>query len=179
SDQRMTPGKRTYLIPPLDPTLERFDSSRRSGVPIVDAVLDALQSSDPAPFDGLIDFHPVACGSRPQIGGPPPCPPGVAEGTPIPAISYGACEGGFLTSADSLTRKNIGEDFEVYAVVERPRTTAGSPPAWSVILSRSGSGSLAISVGSDGITSLHRGCGAFHPEWLTDQQSPDFLLPPP
>jgi hypothetical protein len=155
--------------------LNKFDSSRRSGVPIIDRILDAIQARTPGAFDGLVDFGEIACTTRPQIGALG-CPAGLADGALVPAIPSVVCEGGYVTSTDSLDRRFIESDLDVYAVVKRP---GASSAGWTILLANSEGGNMAINVESGGITGLRRGCGRYHPEWLIEQASPDYLLPPP
>ena len=78
------------LVPPGTPTIEatpppvRYPSmtaaeanARRSGVPEVDAVLDALLGSDQTAVDALTRVQEIGCVTFEGLGGPPKCDEGI------------------------------------------------------------------------------------------------------
>ena len=168
----MSPGPRNYLVPPLDTTLEQFESSRRSGVPWIDAVLDAMQSGDETAWEGLIDWGETTCGNWDYA---PPCPPGIEPGGTIDAVSTSGCHGGYATR-ESPPRPRIGSGAhdELYAVVG-----VGGASSATILLVNDAGGTTSVGVTTEGLSSIAQGCGVYHPEWRTPQGEPDYLLPPP
>jgi hypothetical protein len=168
----MSPGPRTYLVPPLDTTQQQFDSSRRSGVPWVDAVLDAMQSGEEAAWEGLIDWGKTTCGNWDYA---PPCPPGVATGSEIDAVPVTGCHGGFATR-EIPPRPSLGDDQ-----ADRLYTVVGSAEGGgaSILLVNRSGGTTSVMVTQEGLSAITHGCGNYHPEWMTPQGEPDYLLPPP
>ena len=175
-----------YIVRPPSGGIANVDASRRSGIPIIDAILDALQTGDEARWRDLVVFTPTPCHNY-DYGAP--CPPGAPDGTLVEAISTVGCHGGYMLPEDfdaghgALQRSNLGGGAR-YAVVGvlRPQDQTlgqGSPDAGVGLLllgGPAGSGSaLTISLG--GITSFNGGCG-WHPEWLI-RGHPSFLLAPP
>jgi hypothetical protein len=174
----LNPGQRAYLLPPLEPDLVQFDSSRRTGVAVVDALLDAMQSGNEATWEGLVVYQEVPCGVV-EYG--PGCPDGAAPGTMIDAFPSSACHGGY-TTVDRPPRVEIGgaDNLQLYAVTETAYDdTPDEANIATIVLFRPDGGGVAVSVGEEGMTSIRQGCGPWHPEWLTPQGPPDYVLPPP
>jgi hypothetical protein len=72
-----------------------------TGVAIVDAVITSVLDRRVANLEQLIDYHGVPCSNDQQrIGAPPVCPVGAQEGTPVGAIGFSNCEGGFIPQAE-------------------------------------------------------------------------------
>lgn len=76
----------------------------RTGVPEVDAVLDAVTSGEADRVDGLLEWYAVRCEANPiGLGSPTPkCPDGTAEGTPVEIFPNGSCP-----SFRGATRDNV------------------------------------------------------------------------
>jgi DNA-binding CsgD family transcriptional regulator len=160
-----------FVVPPPAGGVPAADPSRRSGIAIVDAVLDAAYAGNEAAMGRLVSYQQVPCGAQ-DIG--PPCPQGAPAGTPVEAIPSTVCHGGFETrdtAPQALVRdiSNTG----LYAIPVR------SPPgATFVVMASAQGGSLAMSFDDNGVTGISRLCGPPQPEWLMTG-NPSFLLPPP
>lgn len=78
---------------------------RRSGIPALDAALDALFSGDRVAVFSLIAYTPAVCVEQPVgLGSPPMCPEGIADGTPIDVFPASACE-----AATSFPRTSMAQ----------------------------------------------------------------------
>jgi hypothetical protein len=172
-----------YLVPPPVGGLAGLDAARRSGIPVIDAILDAAAASDATRMSGLIAYRPVPCSDPGQIG-TLPCPPGVANGTPIDAISISSCEGGYATREEAPQALIEIARRPLYAVVEagtpsNPGVPAPDSSVGLLLLASPDRGAIALSVGPSGVTSVRSGCFVKQPERLIGTSTPDFLLPPP
>jgi hypothetical protein len=174
-----------YLVPPPPGGLSGLDAARRSGIPLVDAILDAARAGDEAAMARLIQYTPVACSEPGQIG-TLPCPPGTAAGTAVDALPISACEGGYAFPAEAARQLVDVARAPLYAVMapRPPERQAGTPAltdssAGVVLLASRGRGAAALSIGAQGVTNVRRGCSVLHPEWLVGNDQPAFLLPPP
>jgi hypothetical protein len=174
-----------YLVPPPPGGLSGLDAARRSGIPLVDAILDAARAGDEAAMARLIQYTPVACSEPGQIG-TLPCPPGTAAGTAVDALPISACEGGYAFPAEAARQLVDVARAPLYAVMapRPPERQAGTPAltdssAGVVLLASPGRGAAALSIGAQGVTNVRRGCFVLHPEWLVGNDQPAFLLPPP
>jgi hypothetical protein len=174
-----------YVVPPPEGGISGLDPSRRSGIAIVDAVLDAVQERDLQALAALIDYTRAACGDEPDAppgAGPPPCPSGAPSGTLVNILPEVVCHGGFATEdqAPAAVIGFVAHDvpFGLYAVVEGhdERGTAGS--VWRVVTA-SGRTPAALTVTERGVSRLDMSCGPSYPEYLMSGGSPSFVLPPP
>lgn len=70
------------------------------GVPLeVNPIVNAVLNGD---IDGLVRLTamtPVVCGPQQGPGSPPPCPPGILAGTPVPVLPIATCEGEYRGEA--------------------------------------------------------------------------------
>jgi DNA-binding CsgD family transcriptional regulator len=165
-----------YVTPPPEGGLAGLAPGRRSGIPIIDAILDAAQAQDVTAMAGLIEYQTVACSEPGQIGSLP-CPPGAAPGTPLDALPSSACEGGYVLPNDAPASLIETASAPLYAVVE---TQLSGVPAYEVVVATPEGGGVALAIGERGVTSVSRGCFAGSPDWLLQGYGqPSFLLPPP
>lgn len=175
--ERMYPqGK--YLVPPPKGGLEGIDPTRRSGIAIVDAVLDAAAAGDERAMDGLIDYTKEACGDpsgMPPGAGPPECPSGVADGTLVEILPYIVCEGGHLRRENAagglIETIGLRSSAGLYAAT-------GSADHLGVVIAKDRGGVL-LSMTDRGVNQVHLGCGPQHPDSLLGSSTPTFLLAPP
>ena len=182
------PARDFILAPPAD-GVSGIDRSRRSGVPVVDAFLDALWSQDEAAVAAMLTYEFVPCHNIGGIGAPPPCPPGVEIGTPVETITTG-CHFDNTTRQDAPARL-IGwlEDTALFAVT-RPSVAPGEPQsvARAVLVNDPGENErtidfavaiAALTFSESGVIDIvPSGCGAHGAMQMTGDSNPEFLLPP-
>jgi hypothetical protein len=156
------------------------DSGGRSGVPQVDAVVQAVLSGDQEALGRLVRYEAVPCTTGPvQFGGPPECREGEADGTVVDALRVASCEGHYA-------RRDGIEQALGYLVAGKPKLYGvyqGSPSTWlpggyTAVFSVEGpeSGQVfgkALIIGDGEIVSIDFGCGE-SPEQLAKylQQQP-------
>jgi hypothetical protein len=175
--ERMYPPS-TYLVPPPDGGLDAIDPMRRSGIAIVDEILDAAAAGYAPAMDDLIDYTKEACGDpsgMPPGAGPPSCPSGVADGTLVEILPYIVCEGGHLTRENAPGRliETIGlaSGAGLYAAT-------ASTDGRAVVIAKD-RGGVRLIVTDRGVKQVWLGCGPQHPDALLGSGAPTFLLPPP
>lgn len=104
------------------PSLNYHPKGTRTGNPEYDTVIASLESGDLEAIAALIEWRKVECKAGPPqgIGGPPQCPDGVADGTPIDVIPGAACEGYWHIRLNDGGRANlaIGTADRLYAVIK-------------------------------------------------------------
>ena len=180
------PGARNLLIAPPANGTDGLDANRnslRTGVPLVDAILDAIENEDRDALAGLITYSPQECNVFDYA---PPCPDGVAPGTPVDVLSYAVCHGGSVFPAEApATVIGLFDDLAIYAVVGTV-PDRNLPPelrvieGYSIVLaSKERGGTRSIGIGPDGVSSISGSCGDHHPEWSLGGGEPDYLLAPP
>ena len=183
------------LLDPRDPstTGPTHPVDLRTGVAAVDEAINVVLSRDPARVQALIRLQSLGCTTRLGLGGPPACPEGVAEGTPIDRLPISNCEGGGVLREHVgwaverwLAAAPGGEPAQVlgtYAVVRAhgQSSTIFGGAAYGVVFSdEGGAGRLAWVAGDGGITGLTTGCGPTSPGRMmrSGGAPPDFLLGP-
>lgn len=178
-----------YLVLPPAAADGRIDASRRSGIAMVDAVLDAAAARDEAAMAKLIDYSKRACGPAggPPGTSPPQCPAGSPVGTPVDILPWIVCEGGFATreTAPRALVEEIGSDVAsgLYAVLAvAPADVTAPPPsppfATAFIVWKRGD-VVSLAVGDHGVSGVGRTCGPRAPETVMRGAQPSFLLAPP
>lgn len=154
--------------------------SRRTGIPELDAVLDAVRSHDPAAVRPFIGFETVACiGPTPGSLGALFCEDGEAPGTAIEALGVAQCEGHYLRAddMDQALQSMTDPTVELYAVA---RTENGYRAVFSRLVGPDLGTALgyALQIEGGSVTFVNFGCGESAEE-LVDGVSPeDFALPP-
>ena len=182
---QIAPGARTYLVaaPPESAPLDASRNLLRTGNTLVDSILDAMAGGDEAALQALIQYTPIPCGTSDRA---PACHPGQQTGDSVDAFPLSACNGGggFTDSMPHLPK--LLDGLFVYAVVSnegasvRYQQGGTSAQDYVIVLATADyHGIYAITIGSEGITSLRGDCGYRHPEWLIDDGRPNYLLPPP
>lgn len=79
-----------------------YGHGKRTGIPEIDAVLDAWEPGDIDALSALALLQEMECVTEVQgLGGPPECPPGVDDGTTVQVMGAAACEG-FWVYEDGL-----------------------------------------------------------------------------
>jgi len=71
-----------------------YPLTTRTGIEEIDRILDA--SSDVQKLRSLIQFTSTKCTKLDGLGGPPKCPPGEEDGTPVDVLPFLGPEGYFL-----------------------------------------------------------------------------------
>jgi hypothetical protein len=70
---------------------------RRTSVPQVDAVVQAVLSGDQEALRGFVRYTAIPCTTGPlQFGGPPECRPGEPDGAIVDVILVASCEGHYI-----------------------------------------------------------------------------------
>jgi hypothetical protein len=162
-----------YVVPPPEGGLAGLDPSRRSGIAMVDAILDALHAGDDGGLDALMDHTRIACVkpgpnfSQGEIG--PACTDDEPEGTIVDAIPVGVCHGGWVRrDAKPLLNPGGTKNAEVlYAMVSTS----------SMVVASNGTG-WSWSLGERGLRGISGFCGDRHPDKLIGGEDTRFLLPP-
>ena len=169
-----------FILPPLEvPASRLYGPETRTGIPLVDALLDAR--TDPAARP------PVALSEAPCTTqtagrpGEPPCPDGVAAGTIIEVFATATCEPSFLfdlETAEAQVDRALGRDgLRLYAVAELTRPTPQTGPArYVVTLAESLQDQVApvVFLSEQAIVAVYHGCGSP----TQGAASGPFLLPP-
>lgn len=89
----------------------------KTGIQIIDQVLQAVASNDPDALRALIEFTNAECTHRDGLGGPPKCLEGEEEGTPMEVLAFLSSEGSYIRRAE-IDRWQGVEATGVYAVYE-------------------------------------------------------------
>jgi hypothetical protein len=170
-----------YVVPPPPGGVAGLDPARRSGLPLVDRILDAAARRDETAMSALIEYTPTACGDPtglPPHAGPPPCPNGVAPGTRIDILPEVVCSGSHVTRerAPKTVIDWVGFDRPsgLYAV-----TSATGSNDLGVVVAWANGLTVVLSVGGSGVKRVSASCGPRHPDTVLVGRSPSFVLPPP
>jgi hypothetical protein len=70
-----------------------YPAGVHTGIPGVDAVIDAVLAKDTEALRELVRYSTFDCTTADGLGGPPKCKPGEAEGTPVQALPIAGVEG--------------------------------------------------------------------------------------
>lgn len=161
----------------------------RTGIPELDAVIDALRSGDPAAIELLLRFNSVPCTTAFGLGGPPKCGPGESDGDLVDVFLNFGCEGGYAAPEDA---GRLAEGFAskpLYAVYRVPDdygftnesyADLGFPTEYTAIVSdeeRTAATELLIHEG--GIIGTRFSCVAPPEEFVKALGLEDAVLPPP
>lgn len=156
------------------PTPDATANARRTGIPEVDAVIDAVLSRDAAQLRTLVRFQRVACiGPTPGNLGALFCEDGELEGTESTVLPAVTCEGYYIRE-EELTLDD--PTLNLYAV---HRTEGGG---YSIVFSRvvnDNLWSMAVNMEDAEVTSLNFGCADSPEEMLANVPPADFVLLPP
>jgi hypothetical protein len=159
----------SFLLPPPAQGLSSLDPGRRSGVGMIDEVLQVLKGGKEAEIISLIEYRPFPCGGERA----PVCPPGSLTGTPVEAIPHEMCGPGFDTAAQApgvLSRDWSQESL--YAVTSLANGRDGA-----LVILTGPDGSMALELEESKIVAISSGCGPAHPDSLL-QGKTSYLLAP-
>jgi hypothetical protein len=153
----------------------------QTGIPYVDAVIDAGLSGDPQAIRELIHLGSFPCTVRSGLGGPPKCLPGEAEGTMVQAFPVLGSEGGHVRAAELDSWEGIGQP--ALAAVYRTGTDTYADeffPAGEYAVAftlTDPDGTVTMQVTQDGIVRIEHGFGLTLSE-MYEKHKEDFLLAP-
>lgn len=136
-----------------------------TGVPAVDAVIEAVLSGSTAEVIPLVAPQSLACGPQQGPGSPPPCTPGAADGTAVTVLPVATCEGEWRpeSAVAASFEPLVGNAPELYAVYGMPQQFLGLMPDGqyvAVFSYDSGSQRLGVGVviGAERIVGIWFGC---------------------
>jgi len=118
------------------PTARATPTERRTGIPELDAVIDAVLARDAARLASLVRYKSIPCVAVRSVGGPPECPPGIAEGTAVDVLPITSCEGSYASpdSTTTVLQRVLEPDYSLYAVYRAPSSPEWGVPAEYVIV---------------------------------------------
>ncbi len=150
-----------------------------TGIPELDAVIDALRSSDPDALRPLIGFRKVACIPGGLIfTGAPDCMPDEEDGELVDVFSYAACEGEYIRpqAIDRIDRVvSVLTEYELYAVYRAPDDER-YPAEYVAIVSDDAGLGWAVLIEDGHIFRMHFSCAAPAAEFAEQFDNP--VLPP-
>jgi len=145
------------------------DGGGRTGVPEVDAVVQAVLSSDQEALGGLVGYSLVPCTTEPGIGSEL-CRPGEPDGTLVDALLAADCEGHFIRpdGIDEALRYFLEGRPELYGVYQVPPATPGTVavvgPDYVAVFSVEGpergqAFGRGLGIGAGEVVFINFGCG--------------------
>lgn len=153
---------------PTPTPVNTYEAGEHTNIAVIDAALDALEKGDSASVMEQLSFHPYRCDNAPPgTVGSNPCPPGVAEGSPVDVIASGGCEVSFLARESTDLAADVQAFVEaaatqgLYAVseVQPGRLASPLPLRYLIILS----GGYSLLLDDAGITHLGLPCEGVGP----------------
>jgi hypothetical protein len=185
------PAPPTFIVPPPAGGVAGLSQARRSGIAIVDAVLDAIQRGDETALSGLIDYSKMSCPG--EYG--PQCLPGEPAGTLVDVLPGSVCHGEYsrreeaatyLLNTASYQREGRFLRMSLYAVVPRGQPPEGpsgfdlhSRGTISVLLAGSNGSAVLLGFSEKGVTNYSKKCGPADPQPAVPPGPTSYLLPPP
>lgn len=173
------------------PTLEAtagngvYPLSTRTGVEVLDQVLEAAATGDTKMLRSLVEFTDAKCTQREGLGGPPKCREGEAEGSPVAALPFLGAEGGFFRKDEIQNWQGI-DVSGLYAIYEvSPAVTSEQyyPVGKYAILflGKENQPAVALRIGEKGIVRVDQ---IFDPSpealrALVQSQASNVILAPP
>lgn len=111
----------------------------RTGVPAIDAFLDALENGDVESVGDFLAYRPVPCVAPETAEYSVACPEGVEGGTPVSAFIYSACHGSWASEDVRITFAQSLVDAQrlihsVYSTPDRSFPTEVDPPERDIAL---------------------------------------------
>lgn len=164
---RLRPPESFVVEPPVQ-GLAAPDPARRSGITMIDAVLEVLQRGNEAEIIGLLTYRLVPCG----IGGPA-CLEGVPNGALVDAIPNKVCMPGFETRDQAPG--TLSRDWSQYTLYAATSLNDGRDGALVVLAGSDGPFGLELEDGK--IVAMNSGCGPENTNSYFDGTT-SYLLPP-
>lgn len=155
---------------------------RATGIPAVDAVIDALASGDPARVRSVVGYVRVPCEVDPQgIGVPPACRADEPEGTPVEVFRGAQCEGYYLRpdEMDQTVQAIAGLPLELYAVFEAEGRWPEGDYVALFVIDRPERDAVAATIAGGRMVGFHFGCAMTPESYLEFYRVSEFMLPPP
>lgn len=103
------------------------------GQPIPQVVQDVViagVAGDASRVAALAKYQQVACTTAQGAGGPPKCPPGVAEGTSMRVFATGRCEGEWAEDAAGAIGRLMARPLALYAAAQIRVPSPDPEPSW-------------------------------------------------
>ena len=191
-------GSRWLLHPVLPAPLlaATWPAGTRTGDPVVDRVLDALDNGSREALRAVLHPEPLPCiEGLPQMGEPPQCRDDEPSGTLVDTVGIGRCEGGHVRVELALEWfaevAQVAEEYErnIYAAFHLGRSGWGSNKTFVVfhVLDHEPSerylGSMWLVLDQEGVIHISHGC-LDQPRWAVDglsgsyRDTATFILPP-
>jgi DNA-binding CsgD family transcriptional regulator len=151
------------------PTLNLHPAGTRTGNPLFDTAIAAVEGGDPLVIEQLISWSVEACAPFEGFGGPPECPEGAAEGTELEVLSGAACHGYWRLRPEpgSGVSLAVQPTARLYAVVEREDGDEYPPGTYALIYAMPDSPEMgqAVYLDAEGrIVGDWGGCGVSPPD---------------
>lgn len=167
------PTTQPTAVPTAAPTPDATATARRSGIPDVDAVIDAMLSGDDQQQRSLVAFQSMACTATAVGIGPFYCGEGEPDGTVSDVIPAVYCEGSFIRK-DQFGFSD--PTFSVYAIYDNGDSR-------HIILSRITAPQgrdlgLDLTLQRGRIVLMTFGCGDSPADMVRNAAPANFLLPP-
>jgi hypothetical protein len=97
------------------------DVSSPTGIPAVDAAINAVLNGNIAALDGMIEYQDAACvATQHGAGGPPICVEGEVAGTTVRVFPVAYCEGTFSRDARLILEDFVSQGLALHSVVQAP-----------------------------------------------------------
>ena len=170
---------------PSDPSRTPSANTQRTGIPKVDAAIDAMLAKDPTTVRTLIVYTPTACVADPEgIGAPPSCRGNEVEGDLVDVLPIAQCEGVFNRS-DEISDESLTLDDPRFEAVYRTNPGGYPPGSYMVIFSRKPYGdepegerwAASLVMTDAGITGIHYGCGQTVDQFIDFNNLADAVIP--
>ncbi len=156
---------------------------QHSGIPSVDAVIDAVASGNADALAALMRFPKIPCTTDHEgLGRPPDCPDGVANETPIEAMPVLACEGTYMVPGQEqqASQQFVDANPALYGVYQQAPKPDLPEAKYAVLYSVPGPPAHGVGsqlflgwqlfVSDDGIVGISDGCGT-PPEWIAQNSA--------
>jgi hypothetical protein len=156
-----------------------YPPDTRTGIPVVDAVIEAILIDDRDRLQSLIHYATVGCTHVLGLGGPPKCKAEEAEGTLVEGLPLLGHEGMAIRRED-LDIEILSGKYVLYAVYRDPvEAYIGEdwwlPARYGIVFVRETSSAMTLLVDDSGIVrEILTETPALAMQWV----SGDFILPP-
>lgn len=157
-----------------------YPPNTRVGIPIIDAIIEAMLANDREPLRDLIRYAEVGCTQATGLGGPPKCKADETAGTLVRAFPFLGHEG-WAVRRDEINTVLPSGRYILYAVYRNPIETFGADEWWLtakyglMFVQESSSSTVALLANDSGIVRMVE---AESPERLLQVVSGDFILLP-